>query len=73
LNDPTYQGVLVLPLRVEARTLGCPGFTFAGPLRAADCDLGYTAVVAHHCAQALARAVLYEQATRADMAGVKPT
>ena len=49
-----------LPLRVRGRTVGALGIGFAGTHAFAEEERGFIEALAHHCAQAVDRARLYE-------------
>ncbi|HMQ33005.1 MAG TPA: GAF domain-containing protein [Chloroflexaceae bacterium] len=55
----TSQAAAALPLRVEGRTLGALGLSFADPQAFAEEDRVFLETLANHCAQALDRARLF--------------
>jgi signal transduction histidine kinase/ActR/RegA family two-component response regulator len=61
-----FRAHCVLPLVREGRLLGVLVFGAAGPRRFAPAERAFTSTVAEHCADALARARLYEDARRAE-------
>jgi signal transduction histidine kinase/ActR/RegA family two-component response regulator len=63
--DRGFSSIAALPLLAEGRPIGVLEFHFAAPVNFDEEYQGLVISVAQHCAQALYRARLYEQAQRA--------
>ena len=61
-GSPGSDAWIALPLLLEERALGAVGFGFAGTHPFAPADLAFFKAVADHCAQALDRLAIYQEA-----------
>ena len=65
INHPRPVAFGCLPLRFELETLGGLAFSFFRPQHFDERDRAFVELLAHHCAQGLERARLYERALEA--------
>ena len=65
IKAPRPAAFCCLPLRIGEQLLGGLSFSFMRPHRFADEDRAFITLLAHHCAQGMERARLYERAVEA--------
>jgi signal transduction histidine kinase len=65
IKAPRPQAFCCLPLRIGEQLLGGLAFSFMRPHHFSDDDRAFISLLAHHCAQGMERARLYERAVEA--------